>query len=270
MPLQQARARFLETLGACSRIRRTLFGKPLRLWKALSPDAANKFCLDQTVPWFSIYYSPQWLSFDAGNNPEVIAEKEANCELVPLREALLRLASTYGLMYGGEPAVWAMQTIVETLRFRAGYPESRIDRWIHNEPFSQEYPAKTEEGWIKAATGEPEDELFTVKFEIAPKPPNESFKTFEKRSNEAYRRARESYIETLKAEKWRIPDRERDFTWIDRLAQWQAGKSTSEIDSSVRTGSQRAAFSRGLTRAGNYIAITPRISKYNPKRRPEH
>src|SRR5262249_31673484 len=144
-------------------------------------------------------------------------------------------ASKYGLMHKDEPAVWAMQTVVETLRFRARHAKRKMYRWVHDELYSQEYPAKTEEGWINAATGQQEEELFPIVIDIFPKQPKEDLRAFEKRFNETCRRVRESYIETLKAEKWRILDRERDFTWIDRLAKWQAGRSASEIDASIRT-----------------------------------
>ena len=222
------------------------------------------------MPWFSIFYSPQWLSFDPRGDPAQQKQKNAGIELVPLREALLNLASRYGLIYNGEPATWAMQTIVETLRSRARYPNSKIRKWVHDGLFSEEYPALTEEGWIKPRTGEPEEELFPIRILIQPKQPGESYKAFEKRFNEACKTDREEYIRGLRAAKWRRRPPMRDFMWIDRLAQWQANRSTSEIDPSIRTNSQRAAFSRGLRRAGDYIGITLRISKHDPKRRPGH
>jgi hypothetical protein len=177
-----------------------------------------------------------------------------------------------------------MDTVVETLHQAArpvlrpnkksGYirpvKRKRVARWFHLTELSQAYPAVTEPGWRSVATGLPEEELFTIVIKIPPKQPDESFKALEKRFNKICRTERAEYVQNLKAQQWETPPPNRDFTWIDRLAQWQAGRSSSEIDPSIKTPSQRSSFSRRIKAAGQYIGITPRLSKHNPKRRPGH
>jgi hypothetical protein len=274
LPLQEARQRFLQTLADHSPIIEELFGEPLRLWKSLTPAAAKLCDWECPVPWFGILYSSQRTELDpklAANDPQIVEQQRANLELLPLRIALLDFASRFRLMYNGEPATWAMGTVMETLIWRARHPTSERTRgWVHDSIFSHEYPALTEKDWVDVKTGLPEEELFTIVIEVPPKQPSESFKTFEKRFNKTCKRVRQDYIRELKAAKWTSTPPVKDFTWIDRLAQWQAGRSTKEIDPAVKRSAQRAAFSRGIRNAGRYLEITPRRSKHNPKPARKH
>jgi hypothetical protein len=268
LPLEEARQRFLQTLADHSPILEELFAEPLRLWMSLTPAAAKLCGWECPVLWFDILYCPQWTEIDPGlaNDPKVVAEQKANLELLPLRSVLLDFASKFNLMYNGEPAVWAMGTIMESLIWRARHPNSERTRgWVHPTNFSQEYPALTEEGWVSAKTGLPEEEIFMIVIEVPPKQPGENFKSFEKRFNRVCRQKRQEYIRGLKAAEWTSVAPIKDFTWIDCLAQWQAGRSYSEIDPSVNTHVRRAAFSRALSKASRYIQITLRLSKHNPK-----
>jgi hypothetical protein len=273
LPLQEARQRFLQTLADHSPILEELFGEPLRLWVSLTPAAAKLCDWKCSVPWFDILYSSQWTELDpavVADDPQIAEQQRANFELLPLRGALLDFAAKFGLMYNGEPATWAMGTVVDTLIWRAPHHSRvRTRGWVHDSMVSHEYPALTEKDWVNVK-GLPERELCTILIELPPKQPSESFKTFEKRFNKACKRIRQDYIRELKAAKWRSVPAVKDFTWIDRLAKWQAGRSFSEIDPTVKTPARRAAFSRALSKAGRYLEITPRLSKHNPKPARKH
>ena len=270
MPLQEARKRFLDKLAEECPILRRLLGSPLIVWMSLS-DAAKDLC--RSHGWVEIQYSPSWteLSPAAARNAKLRKEKRLHIEIIPLREPVSEWASKFGLLYNGKPANWAMDTVVETL-YQAGRrtKKKRTAQWEHPIEFSQEYPALTDQGWVNASTGLPEEELFTIVIEIPPKQPNESFKVFEKRFNKTCRKVREEYVQALKAKEWVTRPPYRDFTLLDRLAQWQAGRSASEIDPSIKTPSDRAAFSRSIKRMADYIKITPRVSKHDPKSRSKH
>jgi hypothetical protein len=274
LPLQDARHRFLQTLADHTSILEELFAEPLRLWMSLTPAAANLCNWECPVPWSGILYCSQWTELDpslAAKDPEVAELQRANLELLPLRGVLLDFASKFGLMYNGEPATWAMGTVVETLIWRSRHPRSERTRsWVYDTLYSHEYPALTEKGWVSAKTGLPEEELFTIVIEVPPKQPGESFKSFEKRFNKICMRVRQDYIRELKADKWRSVPPVKDFIWIDRLAQWQSGRSYAEIDPTVKTPAKRATFSRALSKASRHIQITPRVSKHNPKSLRKH
>jgi hypothetical protein len=134
----------------------------------------------------------------------------------------------------------------------------------------QAYPARTEDRWIHIASGEPERELCSIVIEIPPKQPSESFKQFETRFNSYCRNARKEYVQRLKEEDWRLRHQDSAFTWVDRLALWQAGRSASEIDPKIKTKSDRVKFSQAIKRISDYLQITPRQSKHNPNRRRRH
>jgi hypothetical protein len=270
LPRQEARRRFLDTLANHSTVLRQLFGKPLRVWKSLSPAAAKLCAWDSHVPWFSILYAPQYKDLDPRGDPAEIETKNAHLELLPLRELLITFASKHGLMYQGAPAVWAMQTVIETLDARARYPKSKTTRrWTHELIMSEEYPALIESGWRNAVRDSPEEELFTIVIDVAPKQPAESFKQLEKRFNAKCREVRRDYVRRLKASKWRTSVL-KQLKAVDRLAKWQATPSTSKVDPSIKTPNQRAAFSRDLQRAADYIGITRRVSGHDPKLRHRH
>jgi hypothetical protein len=200
----------------------------------------------------------------------VSAGQAIDRELIPLRNSLWALAEKFGLMHNGQPAIWAMDTMVETLHQRARRPKRRkVSQWFHMTCLSQEYPAQIEPDWIPV-TGQREEELYAIVVKVAPKRPEESFKAFERRFNKACREVREEYIREVKAKKWVTRPPYRDFTWIDRFAQWQLGHKVSEILPSAKTPSRRSAFSRGIKAVGEYIGITPRMSKHNPRRRSGH
>jgi hypothetical protein len=102
--------------------------------------------------------------------------------------------------------------------------------------------------------------------EVPPKQPRESFKAFEQRLNRIAREERKQYVQALRARKWKTDPPYRNFTWIDRFAQWQTGHGAAEIAPSIKL----PAFSRSIKETGDYIGITPRLSKHNPNRRPGH
>ena len=191
--------------------------------------------------------------------------------MIPLHKCLYTWAAKYGLMYNGEPANWVMDAVVETLHWASRRPrKKRTARWVHTIRLSQEYPARTDKVWTNVSTGRPEGELFPVVIKIPPKQPTEDLKAFEKRFNQTCRNIRKRYLKDLKAEEWETHPPYADFTWIDRFAQWQAGRRASEIDASIKTPNQRSVFSRRIKRTGDYIKITPRLSKHDPKIRSRH
>ncbi len=241
------------------------------------PTAAASVCGWGCIePWSEIFYSPQWATLEPAvteRDPAIAEQQKAHLELLPLRKVLVNLAAKYGLTHQGEPATWAMQIVLDTLSWRSRHPTSEPNRrWIYDANFSQLYPARTEEGWISVATRLPEEELFNIEIVVPPKQPEESFTAFAKRFNKTCRTVRDRYIQGLKADEWKLPPPKQDFTWIDRLAQWQAGRSASQIDPSVKEPSQRAAFSQGLLkRAGQQIRICPpRFKNTIRNRRPGH
>lgn len=224
--------------------------------------------------WVEIQFSPSCTELLPGvtaENPGLRKEKGIHLEMIPLRKSLYAFALAFGLQNNGEPAYWAMDTIVETLHYAARQPkQKRVAKWIHSVRLSQEFPALTDAGWKNAATGLPEEELFPIVIEIPPKQPNEDLKAFERRFNKICRSIRTRYIKDLKAQGWETRPPYRDFTWIDRFAQWQAGRSAAEIDTSIKTSSKRSVFSRRIKQTGDYIQITPRLSKHDPKIRSKH
>ena len=240
------------------------------MWSSLS-DAAKDLC--RLYGWLELQPSPTWTELNptiAAEDAVIREEQRIHLEMIPLYKSLYALALEFGLLHNGEPATWAMLTVVETLLQAARRPaDKRVARWRHHIEIPQEYPALTESGWANAATGLPEEELFTIVIEIPPKQPNEGIKAFEKRFNNICRKARQEYLRHLRSEEWNAQLPYRDFTWIDRFAQWQAGRSAAEIVT-ITTPSDRAAFSRSIKATGEYIRITPRRSKHNPNRSPGH
>ena len=235
-------------------------------------DAARHIC--RLNGWVEIQFSRSWTELDravAAKKPGSRKEQRIHLEMIPLRKSLYGLASRFGLLYKREPANWAMDTIVETLAWAGSRPKKKRSlRWCHPIILSHEYPALTEPGWTNASTGLPEDELFPIVIIIPPKQPTEDLKAFQKRFNETCRNVRKRYIKDLKAEEWETRPPYPDFTWVDRFAQWQAGRSASEIDASIKTPNQRSVFSRRIKQTGDYIKITPRLSKHDPKVRSRH
>jgi len=46
-----------------------LFRKPLRILKALTPEAAKLCDRESIEPWMSIFHAPENTKFDPGDNP---------------------------------------------------------------------------------------------------------------------------------------------------------------------------------------------------------
>jgi len=232
-------------------------------------DGAKEVC--QCERWLVVHYSPSWADLDPAPraNSTVGKSQRLHLEMIPLRKSLRGLAEKFGLMHNGEPAIWAMDIAVETLdqtARRLNTRKKRITQWSRSIELSQTYPALTEEGWINVSTGEPERELFEIVVIIPPKQPSESLPHFVARFNKTCRNARMKYLQDLKAKKFETRSPYDDFTWIDRFAQWQSGRKVSEIAPSVKLSS----FSRGIKKTAEYIGITPRLSKHNPKHQREH
>jgi hypothetical protein len=265
VPLQRARYEFMHQLAKHSQIRRTLFGWPLRRWKALS-DAARHVCMFHG--WSVMRCVDQYqdlLPEVLANNPELQEQRRVHLEIIPLRDCLHAIAEKFGLMYNSEPAIWAMEFLLENLHQRARRPTvEKPARWHAPILFSQVYPAKTEEGFVDLQ-GLPEEEFFWIEIRIAPRKPNETPGAFRTRFNKVCRRVRDEYLASLAAEEWRTRLLLESLAWIDRLAQWQAGYSQSEIDPSIRTQSDRTKFSRGIKSAAQYIGISPRQSPHSSR-----
>jgi hypothetical protein len=265
VPLAKARARFLEQLALHTPILPALLHAPAREWKSLSSESREEI---ERFGWAAICpLDESEISVPNGEDPK----KVAFCC------ALVRFGHRYRLTQNGKVATWAMETAIETiidhLRPRISIrPRKRRKKaqWVHSNEMSQAYPAMTGEGWIHTATGAPERELCTIVIEIAPKQPSETFKDFETRFNSICRTERKEYVRRLKDQDWRLRHQDTAFTWIDRFALWQAGRSTAEIDPSIKTKSDRVKFSQGIKRISDYIQITPRESKHNPNRRRRH
>lgn len=272
LPLQKARHRFLLEFAKHSQILQKLFGSPLEIWESFSA-AAKDLC--QFHGWVEIQFSPAYAELDpavTASDDKLREEQQIHVEIIPLRESLNALARTFELMHNGEPAPWAMDAAVETLH-QAGRrpPEKRVLQWSQAiTGMSEAYPALTEPGVWLDVNGEPEKELCTLVIEIAPKRPTETFEAFGRRFDRTCAKERERYIRELKAAEWIEVRRSEKLSWIDRLAKWQAGLGQTEIDPSIRTASQRAAFTQGIKRAAKDIGISPRKSKHDPKRRPGH
>ena len=215
--------------------------------------------------WLEVQQSANWkeLSTQAiANSPTLREEQEIQLELIPLYELLASVAARFGLMHHDSPAVWAMETALETLHLAAEYTSGKT-RWSHRVELSEEYPARSESGWTNVCTGVSEEELFTIVIEIPPKQHDESLKAFEKRFNKACREKRKAYLRGLNEACW-SRRRSEALLWADRLALWQAGRSQSEIDPEIKTASDRSAFSHAITTVAKQIGITPRKSPHNP------
>lgn len=264
--MQEAQHRFIEQLAKHRPLRRMLFGWPLKRWKALSEAASEQCQLHRWVMIRSCEVYRELLPETLVNNPSLQKEQLIHLEMIPLRDSLNALAKTCELMYKGEPAIWAMDILLDDLHQKATRPRAKEPGWRITQMF-QAYPARTEQGWISASTGLPEEELFMVMIEIEPKRPDESVKEFEKRFNKTCRRARVEYLLKLKEQKWSTQRPFDGFRWIDRLAQWQAGMSQPEIDRSIKNQNDRSKFSRGIKGAAEYIGITPRPSPHSSRRK---
>jgi hypothetical protein len=270
LPLQEAQHRFIEQLAKHRPLRRMLFGWPLRRWKALSDAARDECQLHRWVMVRSCRVYNDLLPETLANNPVLQEEQRVHLEMIPLCDSLNAFARKFGLMYNAEPAIWAMDILLDDLHQKAMRPRAKGPRqWRITEMF-QAYPARTEQGWISASTGLPEEELFMIVIEIRPKQPDETFDAFARRFDRTCAKERERYIRELKAAEWIKVRRSEKLSWIDRLAKWQAGLRQTEIDPSIKTVSQRAAFTQGIKRAAKDIGISPRKSKHDPRRRPEH
>jgi hypothetical protein len=266
LPLQEARQRFLAELAKHCQVLQTLFDAPLKMWDLLS-GAAKDRC--RFHGWTVIQFSPTYTELDqaiTAGDDKLREEQQIHIEMIPLRESLAELAREFGLIHKGEPAPWAMDAAVETLHQAGRRPlEKRILQWYPAiEGMSEGYPALTEPGVWRHVNGEPEEELFTLKIEIGPKQPTETLKAFRKRFNKTCREEREQYIRELQKAEWITVQRLEHLAWIDRLAQWQARRSQSEIDPFIKSPDHRAALSRDIKRAGSYIGISPRKSKHDP------
>lgn len=260
----------MESLAKHRSFRRALFGWPLRRWKALSGAARNE-CLRKpwtVIQWAHVYEDllPETLA----NNPSLQEEQRVHLEMIPLRDSLIALAKKFGLMDQGQPAIWAMEILLEDLHQKASYPKGKLGQLYRVTEMFQAYPARTELGWTNVATGRPEEELFMIVIEILPKQPDETFDTFARRFDRTCAKARERYIHELKADEWLAVRKSEKLKWVDHLAKWQVGLGQTEIDPNIKTASQRAAFTQGIKRAAKDIGISPRKSKHDPKRRPGH
>ena len=261
VPLAKARERFLEQLALHTGILPELLHAPVRAWKLLSAEAQKWLT---GYGWAVIVHLVDCdPNVPEGEDPKTVA----------FCRALVRFGRRYHLTHDGSMAVWAMDTAIDTI---IGHLRPRISmrtrhgrrkaRWVHSFEMHEAYPARTEDGWIHLATREPEKELCTVVIEVPPKQPRESFKAFEQRLNRIAREERKQYVQALRARKWKTDPPYRNFTWIDRFAQWQTGHGAAEIAPSIKL----PAFSRSIKETGDYIGITPRLSKHNPNRRPGH
>jgi hypothetical protein len=250
---QEARLTFLNRLAECSSILDELCDGPLTEWRVLS-EAARTLCLQHG--WQVIANSPTWRELDSKvtrTDPALADRQRIHLELIPLRELLNALALKFGLVYEGRPAIWTMETVLETVDQQAKRPDgNEKPQWRHRIDIPQVYAARG------------------IVIEISGKLPKETDKAFKQRFNRACEEERVRYLKALKAERWTSRCPPAELRWIGWLAQWQAGEIASRIDPSVRIPSKRAAFSRGINRAAQSIGITPRISKHNPKRRPGH
>lgn len=263
LPLQEAQHRFIEQLAKHRPLRRMLFGWPLRRWKALSDAARDECQLNRWVMVRCCRVYNDVLPETLANNPVLEEEQRVHLEMIPLCDSLNALARKFGLMYNAEPATWAMDILLDNLHQKATRPRAKgPGQWCITEMF-QAYPALTEQGWISTSTGLPEQELFMIVIEIEPKQPNESVKEFGKRFNKICREKRIEYLRKLKEENWTARRTFEGFRWIDRLAQWQAGMSQSEIDPAIKGQTDRTKFSHGIRGAADYVGITPRLSPYS-------
>jgi hypothetical protein len=249
-------------LAGHSQILQMLFAAPLAAWILLS-DAARELC--RFGGWMEIVHSPVWAELHPAGvvaNASLREEQQLHLEMIPLRDSLFTWAAEFGLVHNGTPATWVMDLVVETLH-QAGRrpPDKRIFAWSRTIEFSQAYPARIEEGWTNASSGLPEQELFTIRIEIPPKQPDETIKAFEKRFNKICRKEREGYLRELKKDHWTTFQRPECLAWIDRLAKWQAGNSTSAIAPSI----PYATFCRGIKHVAAYIEIDQRKSRHNPR-----
>jgi hypothetical protein len=256
IPLAKARERFLEQLTLHTPILSNLLDEPVRCWNSLPTETQEQL---RQFGWSIIEYLGAYSEIDPPDSEDP--------NTLRFYRALELLARRHHLTQDGTIVSWAMETAIATIDSHAQRPRREgTARWVHHIEMSQGYPARTESGWTSIAARMPEKELFPIQIEIPPKQPTESWKAFEVRFLKSCRLVLSHYRQVLKSAGWRNRPPYSGFTWIDRLAEWQAGHGAAQIASGVTL----PAFSRGIKEAGAYIGITPRESKHNPRRRPGH
>lgn len=239
----------------------------LPVWRTLG-DVARQQCL--LYGWAAIGPSTIYESFKeeaALRGEELSGDALANFELVALRAALCVLSARFYLMNGDEPALWAVDTIVQTLQRAARRAEGvKVPAWVHFEEMHVAYPAGDPDFKPVGFSADDEDP-FVIHIRIPCKQPDEGFPAFERRFNQACREVRDKFVAELKEQGWTTRAPFLDFKWIDLLAQWQVkmGTPASAIDPSAATEEGRITFSRRTAEAADYIGVTRRKGAEFPK-----
>lgn len=261
-PRTEARERFLDEWAKYQPD--TFLDEVVHLWNSLPPAAKQLASLPEGTGVLDVLPGVQ-----AGESHELPAG-HTYPELYRLCTTVRILVKGIGVTPKGNPPSWVVATIVETLKHCAERHEcGKKPRWVHPITLQEEYPAEEKEErkrWVAVSTRMPIAEQFHVLVEIHPKQLDENEQKFRNRFNETCRIARERYIEELRQEGWTSKPFPEMLNWIDKLAQWQAGRSSSRIDPSIKSPAARSKFSLGIARAADFIGITPRKSKHHPQR----
>jgi hypothetical protein len=266
LPVTKARQSFLDGMAKHTNVVEMLLGEPMRLWKSLSPAAKRIARRPEGGGILDAPSREERLDESVTAHPDLAAFVAPDNELDPLRDAIVTMASEFGLTLHKSPVRWAVATMVETLSYPPKLVNGQKPRWRHPFSIHEEYPALTDPSWISASTELPEEELCSIVIEIDPKQPDEDLNKFKRRFRQTCKDRLEQYLKQLSLQGWSSKRMPAMLGWIDKLAQWQAGKSASKIDPKVKTPAARSAVSRGIRCAARFIGITPRQSKHHPKR----
>ena len=290
LPKSEARERFLSHLSEDGRILKRLQGTPRSLWRRLSDELK----IDLGIHGWAL------LDTSAHVNPKVGAEEVIRyyLTLVPLHDALIRVAKQFFLLQEEKPVVWVMETLLSTIS--AVRPPKRL---IYDHDFHLDYPV---EGDVIGAGPAVELDFSGIVMVFEGKRADESWQVFERRVNHEFRQLRKAHLASstdddlrgtrraslvftaepqrageLKRtfvsrlnEAWRLQRRRyrADFgsdrwttrqpitpKWIDELARWQLGESQRAIDPTNREVADRHDFLRRTKAAAEYLGISRRM-----------
>ena len=188
-----------------------------------------------------------------------------------LRDALSLWARKYFLTHGGEPAIWVMETALNTLNAWAR-GAGRV-RWHHRIQFYPAFPAGDPE-YRHISSGESLEswmaEVTAIQILIPAwnRPGGEEESSFKKRFYEECDCAFEKHVK--EAREWTERLALKEQRYLDGLAMWQAGQTLSQIHSRLeksglhvggqdpRDSNYNSGIKHGLDRVAGRISIDPR------------
>jgi hypothetical protein len=265
LPLQNARARFLDQFAEHAPVFENLADSLLPIWGSMDAEARDE-CL--RYGWSIIDASPTLERLDPKlkHDEEVLRKQAVGMQLVKLRSVIVDFCDRFHLLLReGAPAVWIVETIIHTLHLANRRPPGQhITKWVHMEEMNIGYP-QPEPEFRPVDPFVDQEDLFAIHIKIPFKRADESFPRFERRFNKICREARDAYVKDLKSQGWTNRKPFANTTWIDYLARWQAGGvPASKIYPKASSAAGRVDFSRRTKEAASYIGIARRTASRFP------